>query len=383
MDEALSMLWQKALNGSSVFTDEATLFPDFQPDFILHRDEEKLAIGEFLAPSLRAKCCGTLLVCGEPGLGKTAVTRYVLNELPKQAKLKVSYVDCRKAYTRYRIAYTIAGSFGLQVPCTGLSISEIVRRAESAVKDEFILILDGVKDFDDELKEITEIGGVKKLGIVIISDTPESFSTAPRNFFDVDSTLLFKAYSKSQVRDILWHRAQQAFKPDMVGYRAVARAATLAEGNVRKGLNLLMMAGNRAEREGTKVTENTVEYAFQNQQRDIIIQKLQNLSVHAKLILRAFFETPNGQTGLITGEIFTAYNVNCEKTKLNPLTKRRFSQLLALMNREELLKSKILNQGRYGRTKRHRIAFPRNLGDIMFDRTFEWGITDKTLEVEA
>jgi Cdc6-like AAA superfamily ATPase len=92
-----------------------------------------------------------LLLKGEPGTGKTAVTRYVLRELTAkfgelQLPFKAVYLNCRNVDTDYRVLARICAELGQKVPFTGLPTDEVHSRLVELLEsqDLFTIIVFGI-----------------------------------------------------------------------------------------------------------------------------------------------------------------------------------------------------------------------------------------------
>ena len=122
------------------------------------------------------------------------------------------------------------------------------------------------------------------------------------------------------------------------------------------------MAGEIAEREGaTAVSVEHVRAAEKRIERDRVAIAVKSLPLHAKLVLLAVYELTKKASSAITGEIYRAYSSFCSKMGLSPLTQRRVSSLINELDMLGLLNAQLVNMGRYGRTKRIRLAIQRSL----------------------
>ena len=120
-------------------------------------------------------------------------------------------------------------------------------------------------------------------------------------------------------------------------------------GDARRAIELLRVAAEIAERENkTKITEQHVKTASHKIDRDRITQSIKTLPIHEKLVLTSLLDE---KKGLATGEVYQKYLTLTKKVGLDPLTQRRVSGLINELDTQGLVSAKLVNHGRYGRTK--------------------------------
>jgi len=141
--------------------------------------------------------------------------------------------------------------------------------------------------------------------------------------------------------------------------------AAAEHGDARRALDLLRVAGEVAEREGAKlITEEHVREAEKRIEHNRVMDAVKNLTLHSKLVLLSVFRL--GRSTATTGEIYDVYNELCSKLGTGLLTQRRLGTLVSELDAMGLLNAKIVNMGRYGRTKKIRLEVARSLLRDMF-----------------
>ena len=75
--QSLDGLFEKLLEGKSIFKNKEVLRPSYTPDLLLHRNEQINGLATILVSALRGETPSNVLIYGKTGTGKTAVTRYV------------------------------------------------------------------------------------------------------------------------------------------------------------------------------------------------------------------------------------------------------------------------------------------------------------------
>jgi len=337
-----------------------------------------------VAPVLRGSPCSNAFIYGKTGTGKTAVTKYVLNKLYSKAQklgasVEFCYVNCRLAGTEYRVLSSLCGALDVKVPFTGLAVGEVFDRFKEGLDKQrkiFIVVLDEIDALikargDTLLYELTRVNETLRHGrtsiIGISNDLRFKEFLDPRVLSSLsEEEIVFRPYDAAELQDILWRRAQVAFAEGALLDGAVALCAALAaaeHGDARRALDLLRVAGELAEREGTDcVNEGNVRQAEKRMEHDRIVDVLENLPVHSQLILCSVYLLGKTKVSYtITGDIYGIYCELCDQSGLSPLTQRRVSGLISELDMVGLLNARIVSMGRYGRTKKIRLGIGRSL----------------------
>jgi len=380
----LDDVFDRFLNSTNIFRDREVLRHDYIPEKLPHRNEQIHCLGGMIAPVLKGSLCSNAFIYGKTGTGKTAATKYVLNKLSLKAQelgapIGVCYVNCRLAGTEYRVLSNLCAALEVQIPFTGLAVGEVFDRFKEGLdlqRKIFIVVLDEidalVKARDDtllyELTRVNETLHHGRTSIVGISnDLRFKEFLDPRVLSSLsEEEIVFKPYDATELQDILWERAQMAFSEGVLLDSAVGLCAALAaaeHGDARRALDLLRVAGELAEREGsTCVTEDNVRQAEKRVEHNRILEVLENLPVHSKLVLCSVYLLGKTKVSYtITGDIYGIYCELCDHSSLSPLTQRRVSGLISELDMVGLLNARVVSMGRYGRTKKIRLGIGRSL----------------------
>jgi len=268
----------------SIFKNEFALGFEFLPKELLFRDNEMQEITSVIKPLLQDRPGVNLFIYGKPGLGKTAVVRFLLKKL-EEADLElepfVLYVNCWKNNTSYKLALEIAHALSFY-SVQNKSGSEVLQAVvELLNKKPVVIVLDEVdklEDFEALYYLLEDV--FKKSVIAIANDKSWVVRLEPRLRSRLQpQELEFKPYNKQQVHGILKQRLDLAFIPNAWDLAAFERVVdkTFASGDIRVGLFLMRQAGLIAEyRNASKVLLQDVEKA---------ISKLASFSVNPEEIL--------------------------------------------------------------------------------------------------
>jgi cell division control protein 6 len=377
----LEDVFNKFLNGSQIFKDREAMRPDYIPSYLPHREDQVQQIGSIIAPVLRGFRGSNIFIYGQTGTGKTAVVKYILDHLLQKSeeigvKLVTCYVNCRLAGTDYRILMGLCASLGVNVPFTGLATTEVLNRFKvelDAKKTMMIAVLDEIDSLvkihgDELLYDLIRINeNIKKSKTSIIgisNDLRFKELLDPRVLSSLsEEEVVFRPYSAPELTDILLERAKISFMNNVLSDGALNLVAALAaaeHGDARRALDLLRVAGETAEREGSPlIKENHVREAQKKVEHDRISIFLKALPLHSKIIICVTYLIRKMDIdNKVTGDVYEIYQELCKHIGVEELTQRRVSALINELDINGIINCKIVSLGRYGRTKKIRLGIP-------------------------
>ena len=385
----LEKIFEK-ITKKTIFQNKSALQSDYTPTNILHRELQIKQVAKILACSLRLEKPSNLFIYGKTGTGKTLVVKYVLNELIKKAHtlnipLRSVYVNCKMkkvSDTEYRILSELISQLGVNIPATGLPTDAVYKKFISLIDEKKQLLIIVLDEIDEAVKKIgdTFLYNFTRLNSEMIN-TQISFIGISNDLTFIDSLdprvksslseeeLVFPPYNALQLKDILIERAKIAFKRNCVDKGVIEKIAAIAakeHGDARRAIDLLRIAAELVEREGkTKLTLEFVDKAIEKMERDKIIDLVETQPKHHQLILLSiinFFESlKNKEEKFYTGEVYNKYYELCKQLKIEPLTQRRVSDIVAELDMLGLINAKVISKGRYGRTREIRMDLPQSL----------------------
>jgi len=178
-----------------------------------------------------------------------------------------------------------------------------------------------------------------------------------------EEEIVFPPYDANQLRDILQHRADIAFKHEALTDDVIPLCAAFAaqeHGDARRALDLLRTAGELAERSQAEiVAEKHVRQAQDKIELDRVVEVVRTLPTQSKIVLFAvILLEKNGVHNINTGEVFNIYKRLCEEIDADVLTQRRVTDLISELDMLGIVNAVVVSKGRYGRTKEMGLSVP-------------------------
>ncbi|WP_336001282.1 Cdc6/Cdc18 family protein [Halorientalis halophila] len=178
-----------------------------------------------------------------------------------------------------------------------------------------------------------------------------------------EEEIVFPPYDANQLRDILQHRADDAFEAGALSDDVIPLCAAFAaqeHGDARRALDLLRTAGELAERGQTeRVEEDHVRRAQEKIELDRVVEVVRTLPTQSKLVLFAIILLEkNGVHNVNTGEVYNIYKRLCGEIDADVLTQRRVTDLISELDMLGIVNAVVVSKGRYGRTKEISLSVP-------------------------
>ncbi len=383
MSSDIDNIFKAAASRKSLIKNRQALTIDYVPEKLPFRESEANTLAQVLSTIFNDARPSNLLLFGEPGTGKTAVVRKVIEGLDKSAKelnkkINAIPVNAKDASTAYRVVFEIAEKIGLnnekqkQVPFTGLSMGEAIDRILQFIQKKklnVILVIDEIDSLVDKSgdnilysftranQHMTQGGFIALIGISNSLDFKDKLDPRVRSSLS-EEEMVFNPYTIDQLRQILHERSRIAFNDGAISDAAINLCSAMAgreHGDARKAMNLLRIAAELAERENAvKVDEKHIRAAQEKIEKDAPYLVLKNAPAHMKLVMLAIIKSKENYTG----EIYDIYSSLCKHTEQEPLTQRRVTQIVSKLDLLGLVATDVVSQGRYGRSQKIRIKIP-------------------------
>ncbi|WP_211087928.1 orc1/cdc6 family replication initiation protein [Halarchaeum nitratireducens] len=332
----------------TIYQDKDVLKEDYQPDEILEREAEIEEYKHALSDAVFGRTPDNVFLFGKAGVGKTAVTNYVLTELQAEVDQRdtaddvhISRVNCNNESV-YSIVRTLTNNLippsGDRFPAKGPSKADaferLYREMERVGGTHFFVFdeIDHLSDPDSLLYEFPRARANSyledaRVGIIGISNNYTFRNTLSSK---VKSTLMeqeisFSTYDATELSTILEHRAERAFVDgacDPSAIQACAAFAAKDDGSARQAIDLLLGAGDNAEKNGDGlVTADHVEAIHESVSRGQLKDKIADQTMHCQLVLEALalHQRDTGDTAR-TKQVMNRYQSVARDHNVDPLT---------------------------------------------------------------
>lgn len=374
-------LIRETLKKYTVFKDKNSLLERYIPQNVPHRENQLLELTKILAVAIRKERPSNILIFGRPATGKTLVTLKVLQDIKEVADeenivFRYVYINCRaKKYsdTEYKVILQIAKELGAKVKEKGSSTADIYNAFLKEVDREgiTIIVLDEIDNLlnnsgDDILYTLTRSEKMTKYSFIGISNNLRiKENLDPRVQSSLGTVeLVFPPYDAIQLKDILYEREKIAFKEGVIGDGILERCAAKAtreHGDVRKALELLMVAGDIADNEErSRIEASDLDKAEIAIEKNAIFEVVETLPKQSQLTLFSIINLFKGEA-IEASEI---YKKNEELSKIlnMPIVKaRRISDYISELDMLGIIRTNISYKGRYGKAKEISLDLPENM----------------------
>lgn len=379
----------EAFDRNGIFKNKSLLQNNYQPEDIPHRSEQIKQIASILAPVLRGERASNLFLYGKTGTGKTLSVQYVKEELLKRVKkdadfkLNIEYLNCKLkkvSDTEYRILAELIKKFGGEVPATGLPTQSVYDKFIETIDKEkqlVVLILDEIdqtakKISDDFLYNLTRLNSeLSKTQICLVGISNnltflDEIDPRVRSSLS-EEEVVFDPYNALQLQDILSKRAKEVFREGVMQEGVIAKCAAFAareHGDARRALDLLRIAGELAERDGSKkILLKHIDESNEKIEKDKILDVITSEPKQFQMVLDAIIKLsekyPNNP--IFTGDVYNLYKDICQKNHLEILTQRRVSDIIQEFDMLGIINVRVISKGRGGRMREIKLAINKEI----------------------
>lgn len=354
----------------TIFADKSVLDEEYQPDEILERDEEIEQYRNALKDVLFGRNPSNIFLYGKAGVGKTAVTTYILDaledrivEADNDVSLTVQNVHCN-GETAFSICRDLVNDLRPSdadlFPRRGLGMGDVLTELYTEmdrIGDTFLFVLDEVDHLKNVESLLYELPRARangdlahaRVGVIGISNNYAFRKTLPPKVKDtlMEKELSFAPYNANELQSILSARANDALAPGTYEKGAISLCASVAardKGSARQAIDLLREGGDLAEERGdSTLTPDHIEDARESVRRGRITERVREQTKHAQLIIEAVAHLEqDGMTDAKSKQIRDVYLDVAQKREVDPLSTLKSVQnhlsdlkMLGFLAREE------------------------------------------------
>ena len=376
-------LLQEELNKPSIFRQKESLMPEFLPDRLPHREKQIRELAVFFKHLISSpgSFSQKVLIVGRVGTGKTATARIFGRDFVRFAKqkhldIRYIHVNCYRNRTLYNVVLELARQLEVPLPSRGLSVQEMYKAVLSYLDETNTYAIVTLDEFD----YFARIAGkesvyflartydgypdmIKRLNFIFITRDPTALAlldSATESYL-LRHIIRFDPYTSNELYDILSYRAQLAFYEGVIDdniIRFIAEACGRdrgGDGNARQALQVLLLAGEAAEKEGSMtITMEHVRKALSIVSPDIIrfADSILYLPLHELILLWAIVRLlrRTDKPHVKMGDVEKEYVMLCEMLNETPRRHTQVYEYITNLKRVAIINAKVSGKGHRGRT---------------------------------
>lgn len=355
----------------TIFRNESVLQGHYVPDELVGREEELEKYHKALQPVMNGSNPNNILLLGKSGVGKTVATKTKLRELEKSYHqyyddhFSTLFVNCEDYSSSYQVMIRFVNMLrddDDQISTTGHPSNKVKQLLRDEINKQggvFLFVLDEINHLSDDsiLYEISRAKADEsitdaRIGLIGISnalDYRETLSGKVKSSLN-ERRLRFPAYTADDLRAVLQDRVENGLQDGVIddGVIALCAAHGAADGgDARNAIDLLYHAAQIAQNhDDLKITTGHVDRARDKMQENEIVEGIQDLSEHERIVLYALatFEAQD-KTPVRNSELYERY-LNLAPSDREPRSSRRVRDFVSVLEDLSLVKIHSYNGGR-------------------------------------
>jgi len=333
----------------NIFRNKDALGESYQPEQIEERDEEIEEYMNALQPVIDGWEPNNIFLYGNTGVGKTAVTDYLLDRLQDDVAayddidLSIISLNCKTLNSSYQVAVELVNELrpsGGEISSTGYPQQTVFKKLYQeleAIGGTILIVLDEVDSIGDRDELLYELPRARangildsaKVGVIGISNDFKFRDQLDPRVQDTlcERELQFPPYDATELKNILESRVEVAVTDGSIDTGVLQLCAALAardSGSARQALDLLRLGGEIAEnREAEMIKEEHIEDARSQLEQERVEEGMRELTTHGRLALLAVIsKAAKEETPCRTRDLYEEYRSLCESSETDALGQR-------------------------------------------------------------
>jgi cell division control protein 6 len=379
----------------NLFENTKPLDPEITPsiDDLVRRDKQIEKLVHHLKDLIHYGTAPNLHITGDTGVGKTATTKSVLNDLEEAMEnegenfepIYITDVDNER-----NALQKIAGKLEVEYYNPGNLTRYYDKIGEKLVEDDIVsvLVIDEAdklfkrkrKDHGNSLfKRLSEVrnqvnseneGYLLLIAITNNARLVELFNPRVESRFGRE-TIAFPSYDAPDLREILETRAEKAYKPDVIADGVLSKTAALVaqnNGDARTAIKILWKAGQLAEEnECSKVQKKHVDIAKAELEEKRIMDAIENSGTNQKRLMYSILDLRK-RDHILAGQVYERYEKLGKTNDYDPVSQRQCRKLVNKLDMKGLISIKVVNRGRRGRTREIELEIEEDSAEMIENR---------------
>jgi cell division control protein 6 len=182
-----------------------------------------------------------------------------------------------------------------------------------------------------------------------------------------EEEIVFPPYNALQLQKILKERASGCFKEGVLDDGVIEKCSAYAareHGDARRALDLLRIAGELAERDGSgKILISHLDEANNKIEKDKILDVITSEPKQHHFVLYSILRLNEERKNepFFTGDVYNMYQSICQKNKMDILTQRRVSDIIQEFDMLGIINVNVISKGRGGRMREIKLAISKDI----------------------
>ena len=276
---------------------------------------------------------------GKPGTGKTMITKYILDKMKEDSRVRGIYINCWKSNSYYSVLDTMLNELKIGFGDERDSRLKLYKFEHFVDNKPFIIILDEIDLIPVRERNlmIYNFLGIRKAGLICISESRYPvLGLEDRVKSRLNPRFIrFDPYALNDLTEILKERALIALHPESWNEATLRRVAALSEGDARKAIQTLKNAAQVAEESHSKTIRKAhIEKAFSS------IKDLRKTYALKKLPedQRLLYDLTRKHGTVFSSQLWKEYLKECIKKEIKPIARRTFSHYMEKLKRLNLIR---------------------------------------------
>jgi cell division control protein 6 len=290
------------------------------PDQLKFREEEiKKIVNQLFVEALDGNEGQDAVITGEPGTGKTAVVKYVLNKLEGSydtSRMDYAYVNCKTNNSKQEVFKAALNSLGMDFKRgvgLGENIDKLFQEYSDPEDNSLVIILDEVDELykarreyindvlyilsrPDEHSDGFQFSG--SLNVVCVSNDNKLYDYLEMDVEDSSFSpekFEFLTYTVDEITEILMERQKQAYREEVVDREYMEEIAEVVSskfnGDIRVGIRILKKIPKNLDSTADHVDQSElVEKAIDDVKKSRIEKVLNGKDEHFLLVMAGMLQ---------------------------------------------------------------------------------------------